>query len=197
MRFSLIISAIFCFTFLISQGSMGELQITAGDFRCIREMEKADHFYVDNLYGDVEATVNVARSKTGGVYPPGSVIQLIPSEVMVKRELGFNEVTNDWEFFELDVSPRGTEIVVRGFADVNNKFGGNCLGCHVKAKPEWDMICDQSHGCDPIPLTRTAIRAIQKTDPRCTPVELSDEERKALDQFNDFLSGLGTAKEPE
>ena len=29
----------------------------------------------------------------------------------------------------------------RGFADVINRFGGNCFGCHVAARPEWDSIC--------------------------------------------------------
>jgi hypothetical protein len=35
---------------------------------------------------------------------------LIPTEAMVKREKGFNPVTHDWEFFELDVSKDETEI---------------------------------------------------------------------------------------
>lgn len=46
----------------------------------------------------------------GAVYPPGSVIQLIPGEAMVKRSKGFSPATHDWEFFELDVSKDGTDI---------------------------------------------------------------------------------------
>jgi hypothetical protein len=45
-------------------------------------------FYVDNVSGDVAATVAAANSATGAVYPPGSVIQLIPGEAMVKRDKG-------------------------------------------------------------------------------------------------------------
>lgn len=75
-------------------------------------------FYVDNLSGDLDATLAVANAADGGVYPPGSVVQLVPGEAMVKRAPGFSPVTNDWEFFELDTSPAGTEIRKRGFADV-------------------------------------------------------------------------------
>lgn len=149
-------------------------------FRCVRDMTPVRGFYVDNLDGDLEATVAVARSDTGGTYPAGSVVQLVPTEVMVKREAGFNPATRDWEFFELDVSAQSTSIRARGFADVVNRFGGNCFACHVKARPEWDMICEQGHGCDPIPLTPVLIRAIQKTDPRCEPTDLSTEEVEAL-----------------
>jgi hypothetical protein len=28
-----------------------------------------------------------------------------------------------------------------GFAEVNNRFGGNCFNCHAKARPEWDLVC--------------------------------------------------------
>jgi hypothetical protein len=122
----------------------------------------------------------VANSPSGGIYPAGSVVQLVPAEVMIKREACYNPGTRDWEFIELDVSAEGTTVRARGFADVVNRFGGNCFACHVKARPERDMICEQGHGCDPIPLTPVMTRAIQKTDPRCPPVELSLEEQEAL-----------------
>lgn len=150
------------------------------EFSCISDMTPVRGFYIDNLLGDLEATKAVAESETGGVYPPGSVIQLVPTEVMVKREQGHSPETNDWEFFELNVSAEGSEISTRGFSDVVNRFGGNCLDCHEKAEPQWDMVCEQNHGCDPIPLTKLMVRAIQKTDPRCEPVPLSDEEKAAL-----------------
>ncbi|MEZ5558075.1 MAG: hypothetical protein R3E86_05935 [Pseudomonadales bacterium] len=154
--------------------------VTADSFQCIRDMTPIRGFYVDNLEGDLEATLAVARSTTGGSYPPGSVVQLVPTEAMVKREQGFNPATRDWEFFELDVSPAGSSVRARGFAEVVNRFGGNCFACHVKARPEWDMVCEQDHGCDPIPLTPVMIRAIQKTDPRCEAVPFSTEEAQAL-----------------
>ncbi|MBX3705670.1 MAG: hypothetical protein KF911_03470 [Pseudomonadales bacterium] len=163
--------------------------ISAETFGCIRDMTPVRGFYVDNLDGNLEATLAVANSPTGGVYPPGSVVQLVPTEVMVKREAGFSPATRDWEFFELDVSAEGSTIRARGFADVVNRFGGNCFACHVKARPEWDMICEQDHGCDPIPLTQVMTRAIQKTDPRCEPTELTTEEIEALQALQAAAGG--------
>ena len=163
--------------------------ISAETFNCLADMTRVKHFYVDNLKGDIEATVAVASNEQGGVYPEGSVVQLVPGEAMVKREAGFSPATKDWEFFELDVSPEGTAIRKRGFADVVNKFGGNCFACHVKAKPQFDLICDNSHGCDPIPLTRSVIATIQKTDPRCDgPVELTDEDKANLKTLAAFAA---------
>ena len=74
------------------------------------------------------------------MYPPGSVVQLVPTEAMVKREPGFSPATGDWEFFELEVSASGSKIRTRGFADVNNRFGKNCFACHVPAREPWDFI---------------------------------------------------------
>jgi len=154
-----------------------EISITDETFDCIRDMTPVRGFYVDNLLDELDATVAVAQSPTGGVYPPGSVVQLVPGEVMVKHPAGFSPATKDWEFFELDVSPEGSSIRKRGFADVVNRFGGNCFACHVQAKPQWDMICETGHGCEPIPLTRDILVLLQKTDPRCANNEaLSAEE---------------------
>lgn len=144
-----------------------ELSIDASAFRCLAEMTAIRHFFVDNLLGDLDATIAVAESTDGGVYPAGSVVQLVPSEVMVKHYPGWNAATRDWEFFELDVSAEGSSIRNRGFVDVVNKFGGNCFGCHVKAEPKYDLICELEHGCDPIPVTREMIAGIQAADPRC------------------------------
>jgi hypothetical protein len=143
------------------------INVSADSFKCLSKMTKVKHFFVDNLLGNLNATVAVAKSETGGIYPPGSVVQLVPGEVMVKHKPGYNAVTRDWEFFELDVSADGTKIGKRGFADVVNRFGGNCFSCHVKAKPEYDLICESGHGCDPIPVTREQIAKIQAADPRC------------------------------
>lgn len=145
-----------------------ELTINADAFRCLDEMTAVRHFYVDNLLGDVAATIAVAESTDGGTYPPGSIVQLVPTEVMVKHRPGWNAATRDWEFIELDVSAEGSSIRNRGFVDVVNKFGGNCFGCHIKAEAKFDLICELDHGCDPIPVTREMIAGIQAADPRCT-----------------------------
>lgn len=143
------------------------LDVSEASFDCIREMTPVRGFYVANLGGDLDATLAAANAPEGAAYPPGSVVQLVPGEAMVKHSPGTSPATRDWEFFELDTSSEGTSIRKRGYADVVNRFGGNCLACHAQAKPEWDMICEQGHGCDPIPLTRDMIVLLQKTDPRC------------------------------
>ena len=143
------------------------LDISAGNFNCLGDMTRIRHFYVDNLLGNLDGTLEVANSPNGGTYPPGSVVQLVPTEDMVKHKPGWNAATRDWEFFELLVEDGTTTIDKRGFVDIVNRFGGNCFGCHVKARPEWDLICEMGHGCDPIPVTREQIAAIQDADPRC------------------------------
>ncbi|MBS0347598.1 MAG: hypothetical protein JSR69_14205 [Proteobacteria bacterium] len=166
--------------------------IAVGDssFKCLKDMVKVRHFYVDNLQGHREATRKVA-AKGKGRYPTGSVIQLVPGEVMVKQPKGFNAATNDWEFFELDVSKEGSKIRKRGFADVVNRFGGNCFTCHVKARPEFDFVCENDHGCDPIPITRRMLAALQKTDPRCTkPDPLTDDDQHALKELDEVLKTM-------
>lgn len=145
-----------------------ELSVDATSFRCLDDMTAVRHFFVDNLLGDLDTTISVAESTDGGVYPPGTVLQLVPTEVMVKHRPGWNAATRDWEFFELDVSADGSSIRNRGFVDVVNRFGGNCFGCHIKAEPKYDLVCERDHGCDDIPITREQIAAIQAADPRCT-----------------------------
>jgi len=163
--------------------------ITDATFGCISELTPVDRFFVGNLEGDLEATLAVAQSETGGTYPVGSIIQLVPTEAMVKRAPGYSAATKDWEFFDLDISPTGTKILTRGHADVVNRFGGNCLECHEKAEPQWDMICSTDHGCDPIPLNDAMIRALQKTDPRCEATELTTEEQEGLAQLQAMMGG--------
>jgi len=169
----------------------GKGQIDAKSFRCITEMTHVRQFYVDNLLGNLDATLAVANSPTGGTYPPGTVLQLVPTEAMVKRDKHFNPVTHDWEFFELDVSKDGTEIRKRGFAEVVNRFGGNCFGCHIQARPEWDLVCEMDHGCAPIALTRAMSGALQRTDPRCNVQTVSPEDAEALKQLNELLKPSG------
>ncbi len=170
--------------------------ISEKSFRCMTEMTHIGHFYVDNLAGDLKGTVRAAKSTTGRVYPVGSVVQLVPTEVMVKREKGFNPVTHDWEFFELDVSANGSTIRTRGFADVKNRFGGNCFGCHAAAQPQWDLVCGTTHGCAPIPITIAMSGALQRTDPRCkNAAPVSAEDKAALSQLADVVKSM-TAPNP-
>lgn len=156
------------------------IAIDGSSFRCIRQMTPVRHFYVDNLLGQIDATLAAANSTTGAVYPVGSVVQLVPTEAMVKREKGFNPATGDWEFFDLDVSATGTKVLTRGFAEVNNRFGKNCFACHVPAREPWDFICETGHGCEPIPIDHAMTGALQRSDPRCGAEALQPGDRWAL-----------------
>jgi hypothetical protein len=141
--------------------------LEAEDFDCILDLPKVHRFRITNVLGDLDATLAVANSPDGGSYPIGTLIQLIPTEAMVKRAPGFAPAANDWEFFALSVSAAGTEILDRGAESVVNQFGGNCFDCHTNAAPQWDFVCEQDHGCDPLPFTEAQIEAVQNADPRC------------------------------
>ena len=172
----------------VTSAAPAPIPVDAGTFGCISALKPVRGFFVGNLLGQLPATLKVARSKTGGVYPPGSVVQLVPTEVMVKQRPGFNPATRDWEFFELDVTKQGSTIRKRGFAEVVNRFGGNCFACHVKARAEWDFVCETGHGCDPIPLTAAMIGALQRTDPRCKGSEhVSEADAAALKQLSELM----------
>jgi hypothetical protein len=148
----------------IEETFTGPVEVDASSFRCITEMTPIRDFYVDNVVGDLEATVDVAEN--GGEWPVGSVVQLVPFEAMVKREAGFSAASADWEFFFLDVSTEGTEIAARGVEDVENQFGGNCFECHAAAADN-DYICGKDNGCVELPLTEELIRNVQDGDVRC------------------------------
>ena len=170
------------------------IQVDDSSFKCIQSMTPVRHFFVDNLLGKVKETVAVAE-KGRGDYPVGSVLQLVPAEVMIKQPKGFSPATRDWEFFFVDVSAEGSKIYKRGFAEVNNRFGGNCFACHVKAKPEFDFVCEQGHGCDAVPFTRPMFGALQRTDPRCKNNKpVSAEDAQALQQLGELVKSLPSAK---
>ena len=141
--------------------------IDENSFSCIRKMTPVRHFYVDNLLGNIEGTLAAANAPKGAVYPAGSVVQLVPTEAMVKREAGTFPATGDWEFFELTIDDKDTNIAKRGFVDVMNRFDGNCFSCHAPAREPWDFICESGHGCDPIPIDHKMTGALQRSDSRC------------------------------
>jgi hypothetical protein len=176
--------------------AVAKVEITDASFNCIRNLKPVRGFYVGNLLGNIDATLAAASSASGGAYPVGSVVQLVPGEAMVKHAPGFNAATNDWEFFELDVQPAATKIKVRGTTNAVNQFGGNCLTCHAKAEAKWDMICEQGHGCDPIPVTPVMAKAIQNTDPRCPKMELPADQQAALQQLAAFRAAAARATAP-
>ena len=169
------------------------VNINEASFSCIRQMTPVRHFYVDNVLGNIDATLAAANAPEGAIYPTGSIVQLVPTEVMVKREPGTSPVTGDWEFFELEVDETGSKIAKRGFIDVNNRFGGNCFACHLPAKEKWDFICESGHGCEPIPIDHKMTGALQRSDPRCGEPALESGDTMALFKLKVMVS-LGTAK---
>jgi len=147
-----------------------DLDMKEADFECILNWDKVRLFRITNKLGNKDATLAVANNPGGGEYPVGTVIQLVPNEVMVKRKAGFSAASKDWEFFFLDVSDQGTKIVARGTSEVVNGFGGNCLDCHAKAMPQFDFVCEKGHGCDPLPISDDTILMAQNGDARCPPM---------------------------
>ena len=139
----------------------------ADDFVNLADMTAVRDFFVDNRSGHLAEAVAIARDGGTGTYPVGTIIQLIPQEAMVKRRAGFDPGSNDWEFFELDISEEGTTIHQRGGAEIVNRFGsGSCSSCHSAAEPEYDFVCEDDHGCEPLPVSDEFIDDLQANDIR-------------------------------
>jgi hypothetical protein len=152
-----------------SSAPVEDLEVDEDDLRNINLMTPVRGFFVDNLLGHLDEAVAIAEANEGGEYPVGTIIQLIPTEVMVKRAPGFSPETKDWEFLFVEVSEEGTKIIDRGTIDVINAFGLDCASCHLKAEDRFDMVCETGatdHGCDPLPIGRDVIDPIQAADPR-------------------------------
>ena len=129
-----------------------DVVVDADDFRPLADMTAVRGFFVDNVAGDLDATLAVANDPEGGAYPVGTVIQLIPQEAMVKRAPGFDPASNDWEFFTLEVTPAGTTIMSRGGSEVINRFSGtSCAGCHSAADAQFDFVCEDDTRLCPAP----------------------------------------------
>ncbi len=188
----LVLAAILFFVGYVQADEMGERKIKVDDstFKCILKMTAVRGFFVDNLAGNLAGAVAVAQAGKGE-YPEGTVLQLIPNEVMIKQQKGFSPETNDWEFFALDSDKNGSKIVSRGAKDVNNFLGLNCFECHKAARAEFDLVCEQDHGCVPLPLSRAMFHAVQHTDPRCQPPEpVSAEDAAALKELGPAIEQL-------
>ncbi len=117
-----IIAVIVFSSLIISQSYSADdskkLAVSESAFKCLSALAASGRFFVDNILGDLDATLAVANSKSGGNYPPGSLLTLVPNEAVIKHQQGWNPATNDWEFFLLDLSEEGTSILTRGGAEV-------------------------------------------------------------------------------
>ncbi len=150
-------------------GSVEEFVAQASDFECLTNWSKVRQFRVVNKAGHGPEALAVASASydvSGLEFPVGTIVQLIPTEAMVKRGGGFDPPNHDWEYFSLHVSKGGTTIVTRGRDDVVNFAGDNCFSCHSAAR-RYDFICEMNHGCAPIPLTDPVVDVLQMDDIRC------------------------------
>ena len=135
-----------------SAAPLPDVTPTAADFVNINRMQRVGDHFIGSLNGHLEEALAVAQNPKDAVYPVGTVLQLVPTEAMVKRHQGYSPSTGDWEFFRSNVSPTGTEIQSSG-AKVKNFLGGDCASCHVAAKPHFDFVCGKGHGCAPLGVT--------------------------------------------
>jgi len=150
-------------------GGAEEFVAQASDFECLTNWTKVRQFRIVNKAGHGPEALAVASASydvSGLEFPVGTIVQLIPTEAMVKRGGGFDPANHDWEYFPLHVSKAGTTIVTRGRDDVVNFAGGNCFSCHSAAR-RYDFICEHNHGCAPIPLTDDVVNLLQTDDTRC------------------------------
>jgi hypothetical protein len=148
---------------------------TAADFDCLSDSEWTviGVSKYKNVLGHGAEMLAVANSADGGVYPVGTIIQLVPGEASAKRGEGYNAASHDWEFFTLTPSNDGGTTIDTsgGGASIFNFTGSSCLACHAKAAPQWDFVCGDkdggnTHGCAPLPVSGAELVQLDP-DPRC------------------------------
>ncbi|MCK9284015.1 MAG: hypothetical protein M0P39_07005 [Rhodocyclaceae bacterium] len=61
----------------------------------------------------------------------------------------------------------------------------------LRRRCDWDMVCEQGHGCAPIPFLQRCSQRCKKADPRCVPLnELTQDDKDALTQLQDILKKM-------
>jgi hypothetical protein len=153
---------------MISSVFAGDIAVSEQDFDCILNWPRIRNTRIK--HSDPEKLMEAMRIFKDSVpdkeYPVGVILQLLPSEAMVKHPREAFPKTNGWEFFALDVSEAGAKIRDRGDNVVNLSQGVTCLSCHQPAA-RYDFVCEKGHGCAPVPLDDQKIAEIQRADPRC------------------------------
>src|SRR5271156_1248186 len=159
---------VFCLPLAVSLAA-DDVVVTEKSFGCVLDLPKVRNTRIQNPDPEKlkEATRIFQDSVPDKEYPKGTILQLIPTEAMVKHDREAFPKTNGWEFFALKVSADGTTIQDRGDKVVNTTLKRPCLECHSPAA-KFDFVCEKGHGCAPIPLTDERIAAIQASDPRCS-----------------------------
>jgi hypothetical protein len=156
------------FLYLAVTVSADDLVITEKSFGCVLDLPKVRNTRIQNPDPQKlkEAIQIFKDSVPDKEYPTGTILQLIPTEAMVKHERAAFPNTNGWEFFALKVSADGTTILDRGDKVLNTSLKKPCLDCHSPAA-KFDFVCEKGHGCAPIPVTDQLIAALQSADQRC------------------------------
>lgn len=162
---------IFCLLFCLGLSvslSADDFVITTKSFGCVLNLPKVRNTRIQNPDPEkLKEAVRILRdSVPDKQYPTGTILQLIPTEAMVKHDRAAFPKTNGWEFFALKVSTDGTTILDRGDKVLNTSLKKPCLDCHSPAA-KFDFVCEKGHGCAPIPVTDQQIAAMQSADPRC------------------------------
>lgn len=147
-------------------GTVEDFNPQASDFQCLKDWTQVNNYRITNKLGHMSEALAVANAPDGGVFPVGTIIQLIPGEASVKRGDGYSAATHDWEFFALNTSSTGTTIAMSGTTTVSNALG-TCISCHGQAAPQWDLVCGDTHGCPSLILNGSQIANLQQSDPRC------------------------------
>jgi hypothetical protein len=147
-----------------------DAHVTASDFGCLQDWPVVGHTRYANVNGHLDEALAVARNPDGGVFPIGTIVQLMPTEAMVKRATSTYPETDDWEFIKLTLKKGQVLISERGGGEMKN-IGGNCVECHTPDKG-YDRVCSTDHGCKSLPgfVVRAALKAVEK-DPRCVKPE--------------------------
>src|SRR5690349_24767684 len=73
-------------------GSAEDLDMKASDFECVLRWTQVNNAYrITNKLG--HDALSVANNPNGGEFPVGTIIQIVPTEAMVKRKAGFSAET--------------------------------------------------------------------------------------------------------
>src|SRR5579883_949426 len=130
-----------------------DLVITEKSFGCVLDLPKVRNTRIQNPDPEkLKEAIRIFRDRVSGAeYPKGTILQLIPTEAMVKHDRADFPKTDGWEFFALSVSADGTKILDRGDKVLNTSLKKPCLDCHSPAA-KFDFVCEKGHGCAPIPV---------------------------------------------
>lgn len=148
--------------------SADDLVITEKSFGSVLDLPKVRNTRIQNADPEkLKDAIRIFRdSMPNQEYPKGTILQLIPTEAMVKHDRADFPNSNGWEFFALKVSAAGTTIQDRGDKVINASLKKPCLDCHSPGA-KFDFVCEKNHGCAPIPVTDQQIAAMQAADTRC------------------------------